>query len=128
MEVKPVVSPWTARARVVKYLRKECPTLFVLLEPAAGYVDKKCLYYRFMPEDRQKFEHLSESPLIDHLARAMAQIEQDMSFAIKDPATEFEHEIRIRRTPRGIEAVRYIRDREQQDSKNERTEWLRLYT
>jgi hypothetical protein len=126
MEGKPVVSDWRARARVEEYLRKECPIALALLEPAIGYVDTKCLFYRFTPKHRQKFEDLSASPLIDHLARAATQIKQAISVAIKDSATEFEHEIRIRRTPRGIEAVRYVRDL-REGSKNERTEWLRLY-
>jgi hypothetical protein len=127
MEVKPVVSDWKARARVGEYLRKQCPAVLELLEPATGYVDRECLFYRFTPKDRQKFEDLSRSPLIDHLARAATQIKQDISVAIKDSATEFEHEIRIRRTARGIEAVRHKRDRQQRASDNERTEWLRLY-
>jgi hypothetical protein len=125
MEGKPVVSDWRARTRVEEYLRKECPIALALLEPAAGYVDTDCLFYRFTPKHRQKFEDLSASPLIDHLARAATQIKQAISVEIKDSATEFEHEIRIRRTSRGIEATRYIRDRQQ--GANERTEWLRLY-
>jgi hypothetical protein len=124
-EGKPVVSDWRARTRVEEYLRKECPIALALLEPAAGYVDTDCLFYRLTPKHRQRFEDLSASPLIDHLARAATQIKQAISVAIKDSATEFEHEIRIRRTPRGIEAARYIRDRQQ--GANERTEWLRLY-
>jgi hypothetical protein len=127
MEGKPVVPDWRARARVEEYLRKECPIALALLQPALGYVDTECLFYRFTPKHRQKFEDLSASPLIDHLARAATQIKQAMSVVIKDSATEFEHEIRIRRTPRGIEAVRYIRDRQEEASKNEKTEWLRLY-
>ena len=127
MEGKTVFTDWRARARVGEYLRKECPAVLALLEPAAGYVDRECLFYRFAPKDRQKFEALSVSPLIDYLARAATRIKQDISVAIKDAATEFEHEIRIRRTPRGIEALRYIRDRRQRDSSDERTEWLRLY-
>jgi hypothetical protein len=128
MEGKAAVSDWRARARVEEYLRKECPMALALLEPAVGYVDTERLFYRFMPKHRQKFEDLSASPLIDHLARAATQIKQAISVAIKDSETEFEHEIRIRRTPRGIEAVRYIRDRQEEASKNERTAWLRLYS
>ena len=127
MEGKPAVSDWRARTRVEEYLGKECPIALALLEPAIGYVDTECLFYGLTPKHRQKFEDLSASPLIDHLARAATQIMQAISVAIKDSATEFEHEIRIRRTPRGIEAVRYIRDRQQGSSSNERTEWLRLY-
>jgi hypothetical protein len=125
MEGPPVVSDWRARNRVEEYLRKECPIALALLEPAVGYVDPECLFYRFTPKHREKFEYLSASPLIDHLARAATQIKLAISIVIKDSATEFEHEIRIRRTPRGIEAVRYIRER--QEEANERTEWLRLY-
>ena len=125
MEGKPVVSDWRARTRVEEYLRKECPIALALLEPAIGYVDIECLFYRFTPKHRQKFEDLSVSPLIDHLARAAILIKQSISVAIKDSATKFEHEIRIRRTPRGIEAARYIRDRQQ--GVNERTELLRFY-
>ena len=125
MEGKPVVSDWRARTRVEEYLRKECPIALALLEPTIGYVDTECLFYRLTPKHRQKFEDLSVSPLIDHLARAATLIKRSISVAIKDSATKFEHEIRIRRTPRGIEAARYIRDRQQ--GANERTEWLRLY-
>ena len=84
MEGKPVVSDWRARTRVEEYLRKECPIALALLEPAAGYVDTDCLFYRLTPKHRQRFEDLSASPLIDHLARAATQIKQAISVAIKD--------------------------------------------
>jgi hypothetical protein len=72
---------WTAgrtrmdtRLRFVEYLKNESPIALQLLEPAGRAVDQKCLFYHFMPRHRPNFEHLSQSPLVDSLARAATQI------------------------------------------------------
>jgi hypothetical protein len=112
-----------ARSRFQDYLEKECPIILQLLEPAGRLLDEKCLFYHFMPSYRQNFENLSVSPLVDSLARAATQIKLDIRITINDPKTGFEHEILVRRTSNGIEALRNIKDRKAEDS--ERTNWLR---
>ena len=114
-----------ARFRFEEYLEKECPLTLQLLEPAGRALDKKCLFYRFMPRYRQYFENLSNSPLVDSLARAAAQIKLDIRISINDLQTGFQHEILIRRTLNGIEALRNIKDRKPDDSDTEEPDWLR---
>jgi hypothetical protein len=116
--------------RFEEYLEKECPVSLQLLEPAGRALDKKCLFYHFMPRHRQIFENLSESPLVDSLARAATQIKLDIRITINDLQTGFQHELLIRRTSSGIEALRNIKDREPEDADRRRTDWLRpvLYT
>ena len=113
------------RLHFAEYLKKESPITLQLLEPAGRAVDQKCLSYHFMPRDRLNFEHLSQSPLVDSLARAAAQIKLDISITINDLQTGFQHEILIRRTSSGIEAVRNIKDRKPEDLDSRRTHWLR---
>jgi hypothetical protein len=114
-----------ARFRFEEYLEKECPISLQLLEPAGRALDKKCLFYHFMPRHRQWFENLSESPLVDSLARAATQITLDVRITINDLQTEFQHEILIRRTSNGIEALINIKDRKPEDPDSRRTDWLR---
>jgi hypothetical protein len=119
-----------ARFRFEEYLEKECPLILQLLEPAGRALDKKCLFYHFMPRHRQYFESLANSPLVDFLARAATQIKLDTRITINDLKTGFQHEILIRRTAHGIEALRNIKDRKPDDSETEGTDWLRpvIYT
>jgi|GEM_PF-6987160 hypothetical protein len=105
-----------ARIRFEQYIEKECPIILRLLEPAGRTLDKECLCYRLVPRYRQSFESLSISPLVDSLARAATQIQRDIRITIKDEKTGFQHEILIRRTASGIEAVRNIEDRTSQRS------------
>jgi hypothetical protein len=114
-----------ARHRFADYLERNCPMVLELLEPAGRYLDGKCLFYRFIPKHRQNFENLSESPLVDFLARAAMQTKLNISIKIKDLETEFEHEILIRRTPDGLEAVRNVTDGKHPDSDDKRKDWLR---
>ena len=109
----------------VDYLEKQCPAVLELLEPAGRSLDKRCVFYHFMPRHRQNFENLSQSPLVDFLARAAAQSKLEVSITINDLQTEFQHEILIRRTANGIEALRNIKDRKRGDSDGERGGWLR---
>jgi hypothetical protein len=104
-ERNPLRTGMDARFRFEEYLEKECPISLQLLEPAGRALDKKCLFYHFMPRHRQWFENLSESPLVDSLARAATQITLDVRITINDLQTEFQHEILIRRTSNGIEAL-----------------------
>ena len=119
-----------ARFRFEEYLEKECPVSLQLLGPAGRALDQKCLFYHFMPRHRQSFENLSESPLVDYLARAAAQIKLDIKITIDDLQTGFGHEILLRRTSNGIEALRNIKDSRPEDPDSQRTGWLRpvLYT
>lgn len=119
-----------AHFRFEEYLEKECPVSLRLLEPAGRALDTKCLFYHFMPKHRQRFENLSESPLVDSLARAATQIKVDIRITINDLQTGFEHEILIRRTSSGIEALRNIKDRKPEDRESQTADWLRpvLYT
>jgi hypothetical protein len=105
-----------ARIRFEKYLEKECPVTLRLLEPAGRSWDQDCLFYHFMPRQRQNFENLSVSPLIDSLARGAAVIKRDIRILINDLENGFQHEILIGRTANGIEALRNIKDRQQADS------------
>ena len=116
------------RLRFVEYLKKESPIALQLLEPAGRALDQKCLFYHFMPRHRQNFEHLSLSPLVDSLARAATQIKLDIRITINDLETGFQHEILIRRTSSGIEALRNIKERKPEGP--ERADWLRpvVYT
>jgi hypothetical protein len=113
------------RFRFVEYLSKESPIALQLLEPAGRAVDQTCLFYHFMPRHRQNFEHLSQSPLVDSLARAATQIKLNVRITINDLQTGFQHEILIRRTATGIEALRNIKERKPEDSERERADWLR---
>jgi hypothetical protein len=119
-----------ARFRFEEYLEKECPIILRLLEPAGRSLDKKCLFYHFMPRHRQNFENLSDSPLVDSLARAATEINLDVRVMINDLHTELQHEILIRRTSNGIEALRNIKDRKPEDSDGESADSLRpiIYT
>jgi hypothetical protein len=114
-----------ARHHFADYLEKNCPMVLELLKPAGRYLDRTCLFYRFIPKHRQNFENLSESPLVDFLARAAMKIKLNISIKIKDLETEFEHEILIRRTPDGLEAVRNVTDGKQRDFNNKKKPWLR---
>ena len=118
------------RLRFVEYLKKESPIALQLLEPAGRAVDQKCLFYHFMPRHRQNFEHLSQSPLVDSLARAATQIKLDIKITINDLQNGFQHEILIRRTSSGIEALRNIKERKPERSDREMADWLRpvVYT
>ena len=119
-----------AHFRFEEYLEKECPISLRLLEPAGRALDTKCLFYHFMPRHRQWFENLSESPLVDSLARAATQIKLDIRITINDLPTGLQHEILIRRTSNGVEAVRNIKDRKPEDRESQTADWLRpvLYT
>jgi hypothetical protein len=118
------------RLRFVEYLKKESPIALQLLDPAGRAVDQKCLFYHFMPRHRPNFEHLSQSPLVDSLARAATQIKLDIRITINDLQTGFQHEILIRRTSSGIEALRNIKEHTPEGSDRERADWLRpvVYT
>jgi hypothetical protein len=130
IKILPLGTGMDARFRFEEYLEKECPIILQLLEPAGRALDKKCLFYQFMPRHRQYFENLSNSPLVDSLARAATQIKLDIRITINDLKTGFQHEILIRRTANGIEALRNIKDRKPDDSATEGTDWLRpvIYT
>jgi hypothetical protein len=130
LKIVPLGTGMDARIRFEEYLEKECPIILQLLEPAGRALDKKCLFYQFMPGHRQYFENLSNSPLVDSLARAATQIKLDIRITISDLKTGFQHEILIRRTANGIEALRNIKDRKPEDSATEGTDWLRpvIYT
>lgn len=130
IKIVPLGTCMDARFRFEEYLEKECPIILQLLEPAGRALGKKCLFYQFMPRHRQYFENLSNSPLVDSLARAATQIKLDIRITINDLKTGFQHEILIRRTANGIEALRNIKDRKPDDSNVEGTDWLRpvIYT
>jgi hypothetical protein len=113
------------RLRFVEYLKKESPIALQLLEPAGRAVDQKCLFYYFMPRHRPNFEHLSQSPLVDSLARAATQIKLDIRITVNDLQTGFQHEILIRRTSSGTEALRNIKEHKPEGSDRERADWLR---
>jgi hypothetical protein len=112
-----------ARRRFVEFLEKECPIALQLLEPAGRAFDEKCVFYHFMPRHRQNFENLSQSPLVDSLARAAIQTKLDLRVTINDLQTEFQHELLIRRTSNGIEALRNIKDRK--SGEGETKDWSR---
>ena len=117
------------RLRFAEYLKKESPITLQLLEPAGRAVNQKCLFYQFMPGHRPNFEHL-ESPLVDSLAGAATQIRLDIRITITDLQTGFQHEILIRRTSSGIEALTNIKEHKPERSDRERADWLRpvVYT